>query len=276
MGRSSGGPRPTDAPPPWSGRILSSVGIGAGTMGQEPADRDRIAERIRVLRARVYGRDPRPEDVAALTAALAEQVAARPAPATAHRLDVPAETSPPPAGTPRAATHGVVALAAASARAVPPRVLLTGVAVAVIAALAGAAGLLIVEHPVAADADPAAPRTTAAVSVAADPALLDHAARSVDRSTALVGPDLVRSSFRRLAAYPAAGVTIWAARDRFGETCLVAVDTYYRTACADAATLDAAGLVLQWSAGPGFPASTTESYTAVWRDGRLVAGRSAA
>ena len=89
-----------------------------------------------------------------------------------------------------------------------------------------------------------------------------------------MGPDLVSASFRRLAAYPAAGVTLWAARDRFGDTCLVVADTYYRTACADAATEAEDGLVVSWSGGPGYPASTTESYTAVGapgasrRDGR--------
>ncbi len=245
------------------------MGTGAGTVGREPEDRDRIEQRIRLLRPRVYGRDPRPEDVAALAAALAELPAAPAAPQPVYHVEAPGE-EPLPAAAP-----GVLASAAATVRAVPSRVLLTGAVVAVVAALAGAAGLLIVEHPAAADAEPAAPRSAAAVSVAADPAVLDHAARPADRSTALVGPDLVHSSFRRLAAYPAAGVTIWAARDRFGDICLVAVDTYYRTTCADAATLDSAGLVLQWSAGPGFPASTTESYTAVWRQGRLVAGRSA-
>lgn len=244
------------------------MGTGAGKVGREPADPDGIEQRIRVLRTRVYGRDPRPEDVAALAAALAELHAVS---AAAARGDEARVGEPPPASGP---APGVLTSTAASVRSVTPRLLLTAVAVAVIAALAGAAGLLIVEHPAAADADPAAPRSTAAVSVPADPAVLDHAARSVDLSTALVGPDLDRGSFRWLASYPAAGVTIWAARDRFGQVCLVAIDTYYRTACADAATLGAAGLVLQWCAGPGFPASTAESYTAVWRHGRLVAGRS--
>jgi len=248
------------------------VGTGAESIVREPADRDRIEQRIRLLRARVYGRDPRPEDVAALAAALAELPAppAAAGPAPVERVESSVEEPSPPS----AAAPGVLASAVASVRAVPPRVLLTGIAVAVIAALAGAAGLLIVDRAGAADARPAAPRPAAGISVAADPAVLDRAARVADRSAALVGPDLVRSSFRRLAPYPAAGVTIWAARDRFGETCLVAVDTYYRTACADAATLDTAGLVLQWSAGPGFPASTTAGYTAVWLHGRLVAGRS--
>ena len=103
--------------------------------------------------------------------------------------------------------------------------------------------------------------------------MLARAARSADHPIALVGPDLVSASFRRLAAYPAAGVTLWAAHDRFGDTCLVVADTYYRTACAEAATVARDGLVLGWSGGPGYPASTTESYTAVWRSGRLTAGR---
>ncbi|MGN6743437.1 MAG: hypothetical protein ACTHJL_09105, partial [Amnibacterium sp.] len=64
----------------------------------------------------------------------------------------------------------------------------------------------------------------------------------------------------------------WAARDRFGDVCLVAADVYFRTICTDPDTFAATGAVLTWSAGPGYPVSTTIGYTAVWRDGRLTAG----
>jgi hypothetical protein len=249
------------------------VGAGAGTVSLEPPDRDRIEQRIRGLRRRVYGREPRPEDVVALAEALAELSAARREPVAGLGAgDAAAEGPVAPAAVPPA--PGVVARASALAHALPPRLLAAGAAVAAIGALAGAAGLLLVDRPSAADAAPGEPHYTPAVSVAADPAVLDRPARAADRTTALVGPDLAIRSFRRLAAYPAAGVTVWAARDRFGETCLVVADTYYSTACADPATVEATGLVLAWSAGPGYPQSTTESYTAVWRDGRLRAGRS--
>jgi hypothetical protein len=250
------------------------VGTGAGTIALEQSDPDRIEERIRALRRRVYGRDPSPEDVAALSAALgqlrpdpAEPVSVRAGSAEPARGEPSAERAPLP-------SRGVLATWWALLVAVPPRVLLTGVAVTVVAALAGAGALLLLERPASADADPVAARFVPAISVGADPAVLLRPRGPADRTTSLAGPDLVVASFRRLAAYPAAGVTIWAARDRFGETCLVVADTYYRTACADATTAKASGLVLVWSAGPGYPPSTTLSYTAVWHDGRLRAGPS--
>jgi hypothetical protein len=247
------------------------VGAGAGTSVLEPSERDRIEERVRALRRRVYGRDPRPEDVAALAAALAEIRPVRAEPAVARtEPEAPGPVTPPAPSGP-----GVVARVVAVVRAVPPRVLLTGLAVTVLGALAGVAGLLLVGRPSAADADPAAPHYVPTIAVAADTALLGRPARPDDRPTALIGPDLVGSSFRRLVAYPAAGVSLWAARDRFGEACLAVVDTYYRTACADPQTVRESGLVLTWSSGPGYPASTTEDYTAVWRDGLLGAGRTA-
>jgi hypothetical protein len=247
------------------------VGTGAGSVGHDPSDRERIEERIRALRSRVYGRDPRPDDVAALAAALAELPPAPAGPgAEAGPIARPLDETPPPVPQPRALSRALAAV-----RALSPQVLLAGTGIALVAALAGATGLLLVDRPSAADAAPVTQRFIPAISVAADPALLRRPAGSADRTTALVGPDLLAGSFRRLVAYPAAGVTLWAARDRFGQTCLVAADIYYRTACADAATVKASGLVLVWSSGPGDPASTTESYTAVWRGGRLRAGRSA-
>jgi hypothetical protein len=249
------------------------VGTGAGTDALEPSVPDRVDERIRGLRRRVYGRDPRPEDVAALAAAHAELRPAPPEPVMAPTAAADRPARPP--GEPQVLPSGVLARRIALVRSLPPRLLLAGVAVAVIAALAGAGALLLIDRPSAADADPATPRYTPVLSVAADPSVLGRPALAADSTTTLVGPDLAVRSFRRLVAYPAAGVTIWAARDRFGDTCLVVADTYYRTACADPSTVKASGLVLVWSSGPGYPPSSTESYTAVWRNGRLRAGRSA-
>jgi hypothetical protein len=240
----------------------------------EQSDPDRVEERIRALQRRVYGRDPSPEDVTALAAALDRLRPDPPQPVlTGAGSAAPAAGESPADAAPLPAPGGLATWWALLAT-VPPRVLLTGVTVAVVAALAGAGALLLVERPASADADPVAARFTPAISVRADPAVLQRPAGSADRTTSLVGPDLVVGSFRRLAGYPAAGVSVWAARDRFGETCLVVADTYYRTACADATTAKATGLVLAWSSGPGYPPSTTESYTAVWRDGRLRAGPS--
>ncbi|HEY0374931.1 MAG TPA: hypothetical protein VGC94_09045, partial [Amnibacterium sp.] len=46
------------------------MGTGAGMIALEQSDPDRVEERIRALQRRVYGRDPSPEDVTALAAAL--------------------------------------------------------------------------------------------------------------------------------------------------------------------------------------------------------------
>ncbi len=175
----------------------------------------------------------------------------------------------PTARAPRAAP---ASRALATLRTVPRRLLVAVVAVAAVGGLAGA-GTAAVAAGTGSTEPRGAPRFAATIDVAAAAGVLRTPARSGDHPAALVGPDLVSASFRRLAAYPAAGVTLWAARDRFGDTCLVVADTYYRTACADAATEAEDGLVVSWSGGPGYPASTTESYTAVWRSGRLTAGR---
>ena len=246
-----------------------STGAGTGTTaGTRHAADD---ERIRALRSRVYGPDASEADIAALAEALA---AAAPPLAEADEAHAPVETGPQPARATMPPAPAPAPRALAALRKVPPRLLVAAAVVAALGALAGA-GTAAVAAGTGSAGPRAAPRFAATIDVAAPAAVLARPARSGDHPTALVGPDLVSGSFRRLAAYPAAGVTLWAARDRFGQTCLVVADTYYRTACADAATVAKDGLVIGWSGGPGYPASTTESYTAVWRSGRLTAGRSA-
>lgn len=255
-----------------AGRILTPVGTAAGidAVLRPPGDAA-LEERIRVLRRRVYGPDARPEDVAALSASLAEL----PAPVVETPLSLPAEPGTGekvPEATP---DHGESSRQrfGVALRAVPPRLLAGGLGLAVLAAAVGA-GIALLPQAAAPAAAAAAPRFKTALDVPADPSVLAHPAGTGDEQAALPGPELVGDSFRRLADYPAAGVTLWAARDRLGDTCLVAADTYFRTACADPATFAATGAALTWSAGPGYPASTTVAYTAVWRHGRLLAGPS--
>ena len=244
------------------------MSTGAGT-GTTAGTRSAADERIRALRLRVYAPDASGADVAALAEALA--ASAPPPPVPDEPAEQPAEADVPPARAPLATPAARVL---ATLRALPPRLLAAVVGVAVLGALAGA-GTAAVAAGTGSGGPRAAPRFAVTIDVAAPAAVLTAPAGSEDHPTALVGPDLVSASFRRLAGYPAAGVTLWAARDRFGDTCLVVADTYYRTACADAATVAKDGLVVGWSGGPGYPASTTESYTAVWRSGRLTAGRAA-
>jgi hypothetical protein len=247
-----------------------STGAGTGTTAGTTSAADDA--RIRALRSRVYGPDATQVDIAALAEALAAV-----APPSPPALDEAVESARQPAAAPAAPAAPAPpqpATALAVLRRVPPRLVVGMVAVAALGALAGAGTAAVAAGTGSADPR-AVPSFSATIDVPAPAGVLARPARSGDHPTALVGPDLVNGSFRRLAAYPAAGVTLWAARDRFGQTCLVVADTYYRTACADAATVAKDGLVIGWSGGPGYPASTTESYTALWRAGRLTAGRSA-
>lgn len=152
------------------------------------------------------------------------------------------------------------------------RLLVAAVAALAIGTAAGAALALaaLAARPPSA---PPAPAFPVEVGSRAGLGVLDRPQRSGDAPFALVGSDLPRSTFRRLADYSSARTVLYAARDRLGQVCLVAADVYFHASCVDPAVWARDGVVLLWSSGPVWPENSALARVAVWRpDGRITAG----
>lgn len=226
-----------------------------------PSGADAPGTHLAGLRRLVYREDPAPGAVGDLQRALDRIERDRQAAAAAFRAATGPE--PHPVRAADAARAGIRLL-----RRLPRRVLLAVV-------LGAGAGAALAAMPVSAGSatSPAAPPFTVEVSSTAGLGILARPARSTDRPFALVGTDLPLRTFRRLAADASARTVLYAARDRFGQVCLVAADVYFHASCVDPDVWKRDGIVLVWSSGPTWPESATFARVAVWRpDGRFVAG----
>ena len=163
-----------------------------------------------------------------------------------------------PAGPPVAPRRAVL---------VPTRGFLAAVVAAlVLGAVAGGASALL---PGAAPAATGPERVGSTLLTTVPETVLARGARSAaDRTTAVVGSQLLPGSLRFLATVPGDGTGLFAARDRFHDTCLVAARDFVQSACVPAAAFRTTGVQLVWAAET--IDGTMQDVAATWRpDGRV-------
>jgi hypothetical protein len=142
------------------------------------------------------------------------------------------------------------------------------------AALAAALGAVVGVASAAPAAVEAQPRFSARVAISTRGIEeLSRPWQHADGVTVTFGPVILADSVRRLAGYPDGETLVYAARDRFGDVCLLAAAIYYQSACVSPEQFRSSGVTLAWTLDSTPSWRAPETGVAYWRpDGRLLLG----